>query len=209
MGQHLGHIGILLGKIQEIKEECLPSYLKHLSSIGPTKLPTFSSMKSTTLPFLAALIIMSILHFSSWWGRRTEHSQHLAYGTPHMISPKPLYQIKDNLMQPVVFIKSSFILIIKQELESNIPQRVIRTVRLIRLAQQKMSSSIGCIYIHDHLANIEVVVALQSSSGWSEILVSVRNLPSLYSLCLSAWQHQQSSTEQYIDKSKCCRLGTM
>ena len=68
-------------------------------------------------------------------------------------------------MQPFMFVKSSFVLIIKQALESNITQRVIRIVRLIRLAQQKKFSSIGCIYIHDHLANIEVIVALQNSGG--------------------------------------------
>ena len=97
--------------------------------------------------------------------KQTEHPQYLAYGTPHMISPKPLYQIKDNLMQSFMFVKSSFVFIIKQALESNITQSVIRTVRLIRLPQHKKLSSIGCIHIHDHLANIEVVLALQSSGG--------------------------------------------
>ena len=84
--------------------------------------------------------------------KQTEYSQYLAYCTPHMVSAKPLYPINDNLMQPFMLLKSSFVLIIKQALESNNTQRVIRVVRLITLAQQKNSSSIGCIYIHNHLA---------------------------------------------------------
>ena len=41
MGQHLGNMGLLLGKIQEIKEECLFYYLTHFSSICPTKFLRF------------------------------------------------------------------------------------------------------------------------------------------------------------------------
>ena len=66
MGQHLVNMGLLLGKIQEMEEECLPYFLKDLTSIGPTKFPMFSSMQSITLPSVAALMIMSILHLSPW-----------------------------------------------------------------------------------------------------------------------------------------------
>ena len=97
-------------------------------------------------------------------------------------------------MQPFMFVKSSSVLIIKHVLESNATHRVMRTARSIRLARQNKLGSIECIYIHDHFVNIEVVVALQSSGGWSEILVSTHSFTFLalsmpLNMATSAIQH--------------------
>ena len=83
----------------------------------PHKIPTFPSMQSTTLPFVAALMIMSILHLSPWCEEETNRTFTILgiWYTSHDF-PKPLYQIKDNLMQPFMFVKSSLVLIIKQAL---------------------------------------------------------------------------------------------
>ena len=101
----------------------------------PHKIPTFSSMQSTTLPFVAALMIMSILHLSPWCEEETNRTFTILgiWYTSHNFS-KAIVSNQGQLDATFMFVNSSSVLIIKHAVESNITQRVIRTMRLIRLA---------------------------------------------------------------------------
>ena len=56
------------------KRRMFPLLSETLPQHRPHKIPTFSSMQSTTLHFVAALMIMSILHMSPWCEEETNRT---------------------------------------------------------------------------------------------------------------------------------------